>query len=431
MNLTNSALPVKTPSLNQPKSKNLNNNHNYLQCKFHTNKFHENLLSKRLKQLDVDEMKTRLKNQRDSNELVNFLKKCQVSTGYLDTKLAAHRQGDVSKIMKLNSKPSLPRTTAQPANSTKISDTFQQSSQYLRDTELINMPHRRQPSPIMTRKNLQYFDNLRITSSNTSTPNSNATFQSYSCSNDTSKSSLAASLSSKTTSATSRSTLSNDSFANEPRKLEPVIKPRPQVRRRIVPLNISDSSSENLQATNWYTSTHDFDSDNESQKSSDQSKTSSESTNVVTKSVPEAVVLEVIRIDKQRPIKAAQSKVESKRSGSNLTALPAFESKSVNVLMKSTDFSSVSFKSSEMSPDRRLSHGRLLMGRKESLTQAPVSFPLQVNMSRSLLRKKQSEIEKEYKNFNSTKMSNNLRQTQERIDNRVRRFSNKIIKEVL
>jgi len=150
---------------------------------------------------------------------------------------------------------------------------------------------------------------------------------------------------------------------------------------------------------------------------------------VVAESAPETVVLEVI--NQQRPIKAAQAKVEFKHSRSNLTALPAFESKSVNVLMKSTDFSSVSFKSSEMSPERRLSHGRLLMGRKESLTQAPVSFPLQVNMSRSLLRKKQSEIEKEYKNFNSTKMSNNLRQTQERIDNRVRRFSNQIIKEVL
>ena len=345
MNLSNSALPVKT----QPKSNNLNNNHNYLQCRFHTNKFHENLLSKRLKQLDVDEMKTRLKNQRDSNELVNFLKNCQVSTGYLDTKLAAHRQGDISKIVKLNNKSTLSRTT-KPTNNTKIIDTFQQSSQYLPDNKLINS-NPMMPSSMMTRKTLQYFDNLRITSSNTSTPNLNATFQSYSCSNDSSKSSLAPSLSSKATSATSRSTLSNDSFATEPKKLEPIIKPRPQIKRRFLPLNISDSSSENLQTTNWCTSTQDFDSDNEtdfltneSQKSSDQSKTSSE--HVTARSPPQTVVLEVINVDQQQqPIQVEQVKHELKRSKSNLNTLPAFESKSVNILMKSNDFSSLSFKS--------------------------------------------------------------------------------------
>lgn len=104
MNLNKSALPNKATSVVQkkPSFKNLRNNQNYLQCKFHTNKFQENLLNKRLKQLDVDEMKTRLKSQRDSNELINFLVNCQTSTGYLDAKLNAHKTGNVAKLIKLN-----------------------------------------------------------------------------------------------------------------------------------------------------------------------------------------------------------------------------------------------------------------------------------------------------------------------------------------
>ena len=59
------------------------NNPNLLHVKFHVNKFQDNLLSKRLQQLNVEEMKLRLKHQRTSNELVLFLKECQQSTGYL------------------------------------------------------------------------------------------------------------------------------------------------------------------------------------------------------------------------------------------------------------------------------------------------------------------------------------------------------------
>lgn len=59
------------------------NNHNLLHVKFHVNKFQDNLLSKRLQQLNVEEMKVRLKHQRTSNELVLFLRECQQSTGYL------------------------------------------------------------------------------------------------------------------------------------------------------------------------------------------------------------------------------------------------------------------------------------------------------------------------------------------------------------
>ena len=55
-------------------SSTLLNNQNLLHVKFHVNKIQENLLSKRLKQLNEQEMKLRLKNQRTSNDLINLIK---------------------------------------------------------------------------------------------------------------------------------------------------------------------------------------------------------------------------------------------------------------------------------------------------------------------------------------------------------------------
>ena len=80
------------------------NNQNLLHVKFHVNKFQDNLLSKRLQQLNVEEMKLRLKHQRTSNELVVFLKECQQSTGYLskmkqiDNSSGSHNQAWVIQI---------------------------------------------------------------------------------------------------------------------------------------------------------------------------------------------------------------------------------------------------------------------------------------------------------------------------------------------
>ena len=66
-----------------PNQQKVVNNQNLLHVKFHVNKFQDNLLSKRLQQLNMEEMKLRLKHQRASNELVVFLKECQQTTGYL------------------------------------------------------------------------------------------------------------------------------------------------------------------------------------------------------------------------------------------------------------------------------------------------------------------------------------------------------------
>lgn len=58
-------------------------NQNVMHVKLHVNKFHDNLLSKRLQQLNSDEMKQRLRLQRESNELIMFLRECKKTTGYL------------------------------------------------------------------------------------------------------------------------------------------------------------------------------------------------------------------------------------------------------------------------------------------------------------------------------------------------------------
>jgi hypothetical protein len=58
-------------------------NQNIIQVKMHANRFQDNLLSKRIQQLNSEEMKQRLKHQRASNELVLFLRECKKSTGYL------------------------------------------------------------------------------------------------------------------------------------------------------------------------------------------------------------------------------------------------------------------------------------------------------------------------------------------------------------
>ena len=67
-------------------------NQNLMHVKFHVNKFQDNLLSKRLKQLNNEEMKTRLKHQRTSNELIYFLRECQKSTGYY-SKMNEYKRG--------------------------------------------------------------------------------------------------------------------------------------------------------------------------------------------------------------------------------------------------------------------------------------------------------------------------------------------------
>ncbi|RNA23656.1 hypothetical protein BpHYR1_050912 [Brachionus plicatilis] len=88
---------------------------NLMHVKFHANKHQENLLSKRLQQLNSDEMKYRLKHQRTSDELIIFLRDCQKTTGYF-AKMKSFQSNSVfigkngSKKSKFESKSSLDMT---------------------------------------------------------------------------------------------------------------------------------------------------------------------------------------------------------------------------------------------------------------------------------------------------------------------------------
>lgn len=331
------------------------------------------------------------------------------------------------------------------------------------ETELISLDRisrPRQTSTAMSRKSQHFFDQLSASSSNSSTPNSNfVNLQNYSSSTSSTKSSQ-----SKAPSTSSRNTFSTESFADMKkglRDLEPIKKMthnylnHQQNKRchqskplKCSPLNLSeDSSSENLAHPNWFTSTQDFDSDTESHKSQKS----------------EAVILGLDTIE--QPLKSESSvkfsslpsgsqvnsrrssllsKIDSRRSSlkssSQQQQQPEFESKSLNKLLNSQDFNSLlaSHRNNESSllSGRRMSAQSKLLFRKGSSAstitpQQKQSFPIQVAMSKSLLRKKQSEIVTEYQASNSEEMHKNLRQTQEKINSRVKQFSNKTIRQIL
>jgi hypothetical protein len=67
---------------NDPAKSIIHNQNNVLHVKLRDNRFQDNLLTKKLRQLNLEEMKTRLKHQRSSNELMLFLNECQKTTGY-------------------------------------------------------------------------------------------------------------------------------------------------------------------------------------------------------------------------------------------------------------------------------------------------------------------------------------------------------------
>ena len=97
MSRLSSNMPTTTSKIPTNTSSSLLNNQNLLHVKFHVNKIQENLLNKRLKQINDQEMKLRLKNQRTSNDLVNFLNDCKQSTGYF-SKMNSNKSSSVSSL---------------------------------------------------------------------------------------------------------------------------------------------------------------------------------------------------------------------------------------------------------------------------------------------------------------------------------------------
>lgn len=213
----------------------------------------------------------------------------------------------------------------------------------------------------------------------------------------------------KVTSESSQSTFSSVSSFSEMRKdMEPKYHlSLPKTQTKLIQSNFSDSSSEMLSHNAWLTSTQHFDSDNESLKSHKSDYTREKSKNIFP------------RVKKEEITNVRRSKMSLK-----LDRQPEFESHSLNVLLSSNDFLNINNESS-LTNRRGSSNTKLLAARKEVLARQKQVFPMQVSMSRSLLRKKQSEFVIAHQINNSIELSNTLRQTQENINNRVKQFSTK------
>jgi len=63
---------------------NVINNQALFDAKYRVNKFEENLLSKQLEKLNIEETKSRVKHHRMSTDLILFLRNCQKTTGYFE-----------------------------------------------------------------------------------------------------------------------------------------------------------------------------------------------------------------------------------------------------------------------------------------------------------------------------------------------------------
>ena len=309
-------------------------NQNLLHVKFRLNKFEDNLLSKRLKQLDIDEMKWRLRSQRDSNDMTRFLRDCKSTTGYLDSPaLSAERRFE--QFIKLNTMPPI------------------------------------QSSPIPKLIKSTQFDDQ--SSANSSGSSANIEFQSFCCS----KSKTPPSPSSRSSSSACSSEL-----IMELKKT-----------RTLCCSNLTESS-EALSPNNWLTSTFNFDE------------------------------VKVEPVPKQKMIKSETKGAKTE-----------FQSRSLNVLLNSNEFSRLikdkstmnTFLTSTDASKRKKLTNKAEASRVDLLKRPKQVFPIQVSMSRGLLRKKQSEIVNQQECRNSMQLVKNFQQTQILLNRKVQMFSHKLI----
>lgn len=101
-------------------SPNLKPHSNLMHVKFHSNKHQENLLSKRLEQINNEETRYRLKHQKTSDELIIFLRECKKTTGYF-AKMKSFQSNSLFMETDNNSKTKFEsKSSLDITNSTKI-----------------------------------------------------------------------------------------------------------------------------------------------------------------------------------------------------------------------------------------------------------------------------------------------------------------------
>lgn len=389
-------------------------NQHLMQVKFHMNRFQDNLLTKRLQQLNSEEMKSRLKHQRTSNELILFLRECQKTTGYY-SKMNPSGGGAATASFESKSFHSCMSDASCPSDKKSSATTTITTSPYR-----LNM---RRPSTGVSSTSFRSnsYTNCFYTGSSSNLgsklnmakkeppaalPNSAS---SSGCS-QYSTSNKVASTSSRSDSSTYSSN-SSESLCDDvekksaPLRVRPLTAHVPQPRRLFHPVandptrrktqpNLNDLMT--VSNLDWYScqpvsSSYDFDTE-----------------------------IDVKSTRKQTPATAAATAKPTGpfTSTSNLNLSPAqYKSKSLNSMsLRNNSISSTTTSSTMTSTSSNTTTGKWSNWNK-------LKLPLKINMSRASMRKKQLEIMNEYTRYNTLELLNNLRQIQRNLDSKVKQFT--------
>lgn len=467
-------MPTQPVNPSQPSSILLNNQ-NLLHVKFHVNKIQENLLSKRLKQLNEQEMKLRLKNQRTSNDLVNFLNDCKQSTGYL-SKMKLNRNTATSTLDSLEQKSSICSmqskdhilesntsssfdmnyiSPVEEAKTIKLSRPkinrkfcfksldFEKNSTQIEQinnelfriiTPLKSLPETAESvaessdlneHDISEQKigNPSLFEQIlsRSETDSTSTPTSTQ----FNCSNSSHNN-----LCSSKASASSRSNCSDCSSRDlqcTVKRQESVNKTRPSScsTAKSIPKYFKSKFSDSTTLSNidWLASTFTFD------------------LNLDRKTTVNSIRNE---FDRKSSITSSNFRIaeNKKKTRQKSFKKSEFKSRSLNILLNSTSFktndynteSSLSSFFTNDSNKSKLSITKSIDSKyhtRKSLMNQQQVFPIQINMSRNLIRKKQVGLINDYKNLNSMEFIKSLRQIQKNLDTKVKQFSHKTIQQAV
>ena len=411
--------------------------------KFNLNKFQDNLLSKRLKQLDDEEMKARLKHQRTSNDLVTFLRECQNITGYhsssrsnlQDPETMPRRFSDASSTSSstFNSNSSSSRLHKNLKLDYLQDEIDQLDSNLMESTESkMNVFNSRKPRIVKSAFacKIPLFEQFEVN-------------QQRSCSNQTFDSKISASSRSDKTNATS-----DDSFI-DPDNMDMCID---HLIRPVTCANIKQAPKERyfkngaVSNLDW---SYNFDMNSSRKNSSihirDFNPLDSSSKNNINATQKTNKINKIIKINK--PTVESNKHTNTNDNKQKPVKTNEFQSKSLNLLFSNETFknfeekvysrkNSIASDSSGISSLSNFSNGNdremANLNNKHSDTTSKMLkksvkpkqvFPIKVNMTKSLMKKKQQEIMNEYKECNNLEKINKLRQIQKNLDSKVKQFT--------
>lgn len=458
----------------------IGNNTNLLHVKFHANRFQDNLLSKKLRQLNLEEMKTRLKHQRTSNDLLLFLSECQKSTGYYAKMMPSSFNSASSARFSTKSSNS---SNNNPNDSFDCqSAEFIQSSEFKQDYLIKSENYFRVKidSANVHQRSINNFDDqnddtlpasssssaIMETNSNqgssTNQNNSKIPFFEHLLSNrfniENAPSSANSNKSSKSgsqilfkpSSASSRSSNSSTSYSNSSESINevtvltstPVFNTNTN-KLRPVTSNVYATRSRSIKKAglnhkttmsniDWFTSTLNFEDE-----MGNGSKTKKKNSIYTSSSSSNANSFNSFLTERPKTTANSCNRYNKKlrKNNTKMTScvpLNDFQSKSLcfslnanaNDIKDRCSVNDDSFisRSNILNTRFRCSSNNLF---QQQYQEQNTTKMIQVNMSRSLIKKKQLEIMNEYKNSNKRELINSLRQVQENLNTKVKQFTEK------